>query len=75
MSKNEMIVDDNVGGMGEIAYDVNMNLVSNLSNVENVHLQCGNNLSKDDDVQLKFYNGNHIVGHQIVGASLLSMTT
>ncbi len=38
MSKNEMIVVDNVGGMGEIAYDVNMNLASNLSNVENVHL-------------------------------------
>ncbi len=33
-----MIVVENVGGMGEVAYDVNMNLTNNLSNVENVHL-------------------------------------
>jgi len=32
-----MIVVDNVGGMGEVAYDLNMNLTSSLSNVENVH--------------------------------------
>jgi hypothetical protein len=28
------------------ACDVNMNLVGNLSNVENIPSQCGNNLSK-----------------------------
>ncbi len=37
MSKNEMIVVDNVIGIGEVAYDVNMNLASSSLNVENVH--------------------------------------
>jgi len=32
-----MIVVDNVGGMGEVVYDLNMNLTRSLSNVENVH--------------------------------------
>ncbi len=66
--------------MGDAVCDLNMNLINNLSNVELVHLKCGNNMSKNDDVQLtlqklKFNNGNHISRHQFVGASLLLMTT
>jgi hypothetical protein len=40
-----------VGGMSEIACDVNMNPFSILLNVESVHPQC-DNLLKNDDVQL-----------------------
>jgi hypothetical protein len=42
---------ENVGGVGEVACDANMNPSSKLLNVESVHPQCGN-LLKNDDVQL-----------------------
>jgi hypothetical protein len=42
--ENEMIIVENVNGMGEIACDLNMNPISNLSNVESIHLKCKNNL-------------------------------
>jgi hypothetical protein len=54
MFKNEVIIVGSVGGVDEVATcDVNMNLASSLSNVENVHLQCGNNLLEIDDVNLQ----------------------
>ncbi len=52
MFKNKVIVVENVGGVGEATCGVNMNPISSLLNVENVHVQCGSNLSKNDDVQL-----------------------
>jgi len=66
--------------MGDVVFDLNMNLINNLLNVEFVHLKFGNNLLENDDVQLtlknfKFNNGNHISRHQFVGASSISMTT
>jgi hypothetical protein len=42
---------ENVGGVGEVACDVNMNTFSKLLNVESVHPQCIN-LLKNDDVRL-----------------------
>lgn len=42
---------ESVGGMGEVACDVNINPFSNLLNVESEHPQC-DNLLKNDDVQL-----------------------
>jgi hypothetical protein len=43
-----------VGEVGEVATcDVNLNPTSSLSNVENVHLQCGSNLLENDDVNLQ----------------------
>jgi hypothetical protein len=54
MFKNEVIIVGSVGGVGEVATcDVNMNPASSLSNVENVHLQCGSNLLENDDVNLQ----------------------
>jgi hypothetical protein len=47
-----VIVIENVGGVGEVACGVNMNPISSLLDVENVHVQCGSNSSKNDDVQL-----------------------
>jgi hypothetical protein len=49
MFKNKVIV---VGGVGEVACGVNMNPIISLLDVENVHVQCRSNLSKNDDVQL-----------------------
>jgi hypothetical protein len=43
---------ENVGGVGGATCGLNMNPISSLLNVENVHVQCGSNLSKNDDVQL-----------------------
>jgi hypothetical protein len=42
--ENEMIIVEIVNGMGEIACDLNMNPISNLSNVESIHLKYKNNL-------------------------------
>ncbi len=54
MFKNEVIIVGSVGGVGEVTTcDVNTNLANILSNVENVHLQCGNNLLENDDVNLQ----------------------
>jgi hypothetical protein len=36
--------------MGDAICDLNMNLINNLSDVEFVHLKCGN-MSKNDDDQ------------------------
>ncbi len=47
-----MIDVENVGGVGGATCGLNMNPISSLLNVENVHVQCGSNLSKNDDVQL-----------------------
>jgi len=44
MLENEMIIVENVNGMGEIACDLNMNLISSLLNVESIHLKFKNNL-------------------------------
>jgi hypothetical protein len=40
MFENEMIIIENVGGMGEATCDLNMNPTNSLSNVEFVHLNC-----------------------------------
>lgn len=75
-----MIVVENVGRVDEVACGVNMNPINSLLDVENVHVQCGSNLSKNDDVELvlykfKFSNGiYHMVRHQLIGAFSLSMT-
>lgn len=54
MFKNEVIIVGSVGGVGEVTTcDVNINLANSLSNVENVHLQCGKNLLENDDVNLQ----------------------
>lgn len=54
MFLNEVIIVGSVGGVGEVTTcDVNMNLASTLSNVENVHLQCDNNLLENDDLNLQ----------------------
>jgi hypothetical protein len=44
MFKNEVIVVENVGGVGEVACGVNMNPINSLLDVENVRVQCGSNL-------------------------------
>jgi hypothetical protein len=36
--------------MGDVVCDLNMNLSNNLSDVEFVHLKCGNNMLENDDV-------------------------
>jgi hypothetical protein len=51
MLENEMIIVENVNGMDEITCDLNMNPISNLSNVESIHLECKNNLL-ENHVQL-----------------------
>jgi len=40
MFENEMIIIENVGGMGETTSDLNMNPTNSLLNVEFVHLNC-----------------------------------
>jgi hypothetical protein len=47
MLENEMIIVENVNGMGEIACDLNMNPINSLSNVESIHLKCKNNILKN----------------------------
>jgi len=44
MLENEMIIVENVNGMGDITCDLNMNPISSLPNVEFIHLKCKNNL-------------------------------
>jgi len=51
MLENEMIIVENVNGMGEIACDLNMNPINSLSNVESIHLKCKNNIL-ENHVQL-----------------------
>ncbi len=38
MLKNKVIVVEIVGGVGEVACNVNMNLINSLLDVENVHV-------------------------------------
>ncbi len=68
--------------MGETIGEANMNPISNLLDVENVHLPFRNNLSiKNDYVQLVVIKvhtkpyGNHTTKYQCVRVFLLLMTT
>lgn len=40
MFENEMIIIENVGGIGEATCDLNMNPTNSLWNVEFIHLNC-----------------------------------
>jgi hypothetical protein len=44
MLENEVIIVENVNGMGEITCDLKMNPINSLSNVESIHLESKNNL-------------------------------
>ncbi len=68
--------------MGETIGEANMNPISSLLDVENVHLPFSNNLSIKNDyvqflgikVQTRPYE-NHTIKYQCVGAFLLLMKT
>jgi hypothetical protein len=53
MAKEDIVlVLENIGGVDEDIYMLNENPTTNLSNVENVHLQCDNNLVENDELHL-----------------------
>jgi hypothetical protein len=53
MAKEDIVlVLENIGGVDEDIYMLNKNPTTNLSNVENVHLQCDNNLVENDELHL-----------------------
>jgi len=53
MVKDEIVDVENVGGIDAgNCYDVNLNLTINISNVGIIHLQCDNDLLKNDELHL-----------------------
>jgi len=53
MAKEDiMLVLENIGGVDEDIYMLNENPTTNLSNVENIHLQCDNDLVENDELHL-----------------------
>lgn len=50
--KDIVLVFENIGGVDEDIYMLNESPTTNLSNVENIHLQCDNDLVKNDELHL-----------------------
>jgi len=50
--KDIVLVLENIGGVDEDIYMLNESPTTNLSNVENIHLQCDNDLVKNDELHL-----------------------
>jgi hypothetical protein len=51
MVNNDIIVVESFGGVNDkLACDVNVNLVANILDIENIHLQCDNDLLKTNEI-------------------------
>ncbi len=50
--EDEVMVIESVGGVDENSHKLNQNPITSLLDVESVHLQCDNNLVKNDELQL-----------------------
>jgi len=52
MVKNDIVFVENVNGVDdEVACDVSMNMVVDILDVGSIHLQCDNDLLKNDELQ------------------------